>query len=156
VPIGKIKWFNVSKGFGFIEVEGADDVVVHYSSLQMEGFKNVREGDEVEFELSNDGGPRGGEGDRDSRRTRGIVPVALGWQREMQEGPPCGGTSSVQLLCATVRRLLCYSSQSSGKSAGNRVISNIVAINPPVWPARAGLKYSHTISPAGVTSKARP
>lgn len=59
MPTGKIKWFNASKGFGFIEVEGADDVFVHYSSLQMEGFKNVSEGDEVEFEISNDGkGPR--------------------------------------------------------------------------------------------------
>jgi CspA family cold shock protein len=59
LPIGKIKWFNASKGFGFIQVEGGDDVFVHYSSLQMEGFKTVDEGDEVDFEISNDGkGPR--------------------------------------------------------------------------------------------------
>ena len=56
---GKIKWFNASKGFGFIDVEGGDDVFVHYSGLQMEGFKTVEEGDEVEFEIRNDGkGPR--------------------------------------------------------------------------------------------------
>ncbi len=59
LPSGKIKWFNASKGFGFIEVEGEDDVFVHYSGLQMEGFKTVDEGDEVDFEISNDGkGPR--------------------------------------------------------------------------------------------------
>jgi CspA family cold shock protein len=59
LPTGKIKWFNASKGFGFIEVEGGEDVFVHYSGLQMEGFKTVDEGDEVEFEIKNDGkGPR--------------------------------------------------------------------------------------------------
>jgi CspA family cold shock protein len=59
LPTGKIKWFNASKGYGFIEVEGGDDVFVHYSGLQMEGFKTVNEGDVVEFEIANDGkGPR--------------------------------------------------------------------------------------------------
>ena len=59
MPIGKIKWFNASKGFGFIQVEGGDDVFVHYSGLQMEGFKTLDEGDEVDFEISDDGkGPR--------------------------------------------------------------------------------------------------
>lgn len=59
MPTGKIKWFNASKGYGFIEVEGGDDVFVHYSGLQMEGFKTVNEGDVVEFEIANDGkGPR--------------------------------------------------------------------------------------------------
>lgn len=59
MPSGKIKWFNASKGFGFIEVEGGDDVFVHYSALQMEGFRRVDEGDSVNFEIANDGkGPR--------------------------------------------------------------------------------------------------
>ena len=59
MPTGKIKWFNASKGFGFIEVEGEEDVFVHYSGLKMEGFKVVDEGDEVEFEIADDGkGPR--------------------------------------------------------------------------------------------------
>ena len=59
MPTGKIKWFNASKGFGFIETEGQDDVFVHYSGLRMDGFRMVNEGDEVEFEIENDGkGPR--------------------------------------------------------------------------------------------------
>jgi CspA family cold shock protein len=59
VPLGKIKWFNVSKGYGFIEVEEGEDIFVHYSAIQMEGFKTLAEGDEVEFEVVNDGkGPK--------------------------------------------------------------------------------------------------
>ena len=59
MPTGKIKWFNVSKGFGFIEVEDGDDVFVHYSGIRMDGYKTVSEGDAVEFEISDDGkGPR--------------------------------------------------------------------------------------------------
>lgn len=61
VPVGKIKWFNGSKGYGFIERENGDDVFVHYSAIQMEGFKNLQEGDEVEFEIIDDGkGPKAG------------------------------------------------------------------------------------------------
>lgn len=48
---GKVKWFNAEKGFGFIEVEGADDVFVHFSAIQSEGFKTLEEGQEVEFEI---------------------------------------------------------------------------------------------------------
>ncbi len=59
MPLGKIKWFNVSKGYGFIEVEEGEDIFVHYSAIQMEGFKTLAEGDEVEFEVVNDGkGPK--------------------------------------------------------------------------------------------------
>jgi CspA family cold shock protein len=54
---GRVKWFNDQKGFGFIEVEGGKDVFVHHSSIQGEGFKSLREGDEVEFETSQ--GPKG-------------------------------------------------------------------------------------------------
>ncbi len=49
---GKVKWFNNSKGYGFIERENGEDVFVHYSALQGEGFKSLDEGQEVEFEVS--------------------------------------------------------------------------------------------------------
>lgn len=48
---GTIKWFNSKKGFGFIERDEGDDVFVHYSSIQMSGFKTLSEGEKVEFEL---------------------------------------------------------------------------------------------------------
>ena len=48
---GKIKWFSEAKGYGFIEREEGDDVFVHYNSIQMEGFKTLAEGQEVEFEV---------------------------------------------------------------------------------------------------------
>ena len=48
---GKVKWFNNEKGFGFIEVEGGDDVFVHFSAIQGEGFKALEEGQEVSFEI---------------------------------------------------------------------------------------------------------
>lgn len=48
---GKVKWFNNKKGFGFIEVEGGDDVFVHFTAIQEEGFKSLEEGQEVSFEI---------------------------------------------------------------------------------------------------------
>ena len=46
-----VKWFNDRKGFGFIRLESGDDVFVHYSALQGEGFKTLKEGENVEFEV---------------------------------------------------------------------------------------------------------
>ncbi|OGW62469.1 MAG: cold-shock protein [Nitrospirae bacterium RIFCSPHIGHO2_01_FULL_66_17] len=54
---GKVKWFNGSKGYGFIAQEGGSDVFVHFSAIQGDGFKSLDEGQEVEFEVVN--GPKG-------------------------------------------------------------------------------------------------
>ena len=48
---GKVKWFNAEKGFGFISVPGEDDVFVHFSAIQSEGFKTLEEGQAVEFDV---------------------------------------------------------------------------------------------------------
>lgn len=54
---GKVKWFNNSKGFGFITHASGRDVFVHYSQIQLDGFKSLREGEDVEYELIE--GPKG-------------------------------------------------------------------------------------------------
>ena len=63
---GTVKWFNSRKGFGFIEREGADDVFVHYSTIQGYGFKNLEEGQKVEFTVT--------EGDK-GPQAENVVPV---------------------------------------------------------------------------------
>jgi len=54
---GTVKWFNEKKGFGFLSREDGDDVFVHHTSIQGEGFKTLREGQSVEFEVQD--GPKG-------------------------------------------------------------------------------------------------
>ena len=49
--VGNVKWFNAEKGFGFISVEGEEDVFVHFSAIESEGFKTLDENQEVEFEI---------------------------------------------------------------------------------------------------------
>lgn len=54
---GKVKWFNDTKGFGFIQQESGEDVFVHYTAISGDGFKTLKEGEEVEFEVTQ--GPKG-------------------------------------------------------------------------------------------------
>jgi CspA family cold shock protein len=55
--VGTVKWFNAGKGYGFIEQQGGEDVFVHYSALQSEGYRSLTEGQRVEFSLER--GPKG-------------------------------------------------------------------------------------------------
>ena len=54
---GTVKWFNEAKGFGFITQEGGEDVFVHFSAIQGEGFKTLAEGEKLEFDVTR--GPKG-------------------------------------------------------------------------------------------------
>ena len=55
--VGTVKWFNASKGFGFIERQGGPDVFVHFSAIQSDGFRTLQEGQTVEFSIEQ--GPKG-------------------------------------------------------------------------------------------------
>jgi len=56
---GTVKWFNAEKGYGFISIDGEDDVFVHYSAIKADGFKTLEEGQQVQFEIVQGGkGPQ--------------------------------------------------------------------------------------------------
>jgi len=57
MAVGTVKWFNDAKGFGFISQEGGEDVFVHHTAIQTEGFRSLQEGQKVEFEVTK--GPKG-------------------------------------------------------------------------------------------------
>ncbi len=62
---GTVKWFNSEKGYGFITTDEGNDIFVHYSAIQSEGFKTLNEGDKVEFEVT--------EGDRGPQATNVVT-----------------------------------------------------------------------------------
>ena len=57
MAIGTVKWFNDAKGNGFISQEGGEDVFVHHTAIQMDGFRTLKEGERVEFDVTQ--GPKG-------------------------------------------------------------------------------------------------
>ena len=57
MAIGTVKWFNDAKGYGFISQEGGEDVFVHHTAIQMDGFRTLKEGERVEFDVTQ--GPKG-------------------------------------------------------------------------------------------------
>ena len=75
---GTVKWFNAEKGFGFIAVDGGQDVFVHYSAIQMDGYKSLEEGQRVTFEVGRH---------RTSPEAR--APWGPGLRRSREQGPPC-------------------------------------------------------------------
>ena len=54
MPVGRVKWFNDAKGYGFIETEEGQDIFVHFSAISGTGFRSLREGEQVEFEVVQD------------------------------------------------------------------------------------------------------
>ncbi len=64
---GAVKWFNPSKGYGFIEFEGDHEIFVHYSAIKMEGYKVLKQGQMVEFEIES--GPKG-------EQAVGVIPIS--------------------------------------------------------------------------------
>lgn len=65
---GTVKWFNAEKGFGFISVPGEDDVFVHFSAIQADGYKTLEEGQEVEFEVV-----QGAKRSSGCKRSKGLI-----------------------------------------------------------------------------------
>jgi CspA family cold shock protein len=65
---GTVKWFNNVKGYGFLGREGGNDVFVHFSSIQKDGYKSLKEGDEVIFDIIQ--GQKGPQADRVARQTK--------------------------------------------------------------------------------------
>jgi CspA family cold shock protein len=80
MPIGTVKWFNNQKGYGFISQEDGPDVFAHYTAITGDGFRSLREGEEVEFEITE--GPKGPQAANIVRR--GLKPAEE--EMEQEEG----------------------------------------------------------------------
>jgi CspA family cold shock protein len=82
---GKVKWFNTAKGYGFIEREGEQDVFVHYTSIRQDGFKDLKQGQTVKFEIvQTDKGPQA----REVTLVDGPVPGSFEQIVPQKEAPP--------------------------------------------------------------------
>lgn len=69
MALGKVKWFNEVKGYGFVTMDSGTDVFVHYSAIQGDGFRTLNENDEVEFEVNE--GPKGPQAVNVVRKAKG-------------------------------------------------------------------------------------
>jgi CspA family cold shock protein len=72
--IGIVKWFNSAKGYGFLGHEGGNDVFVHFSSIQKDGYKSLKQGEEVLFDIVN--GAKGSQADRVIRQAKSTTSKA--------------------------------------------------------------------------------
>lgn len=99
---GKVKWFNSEKGFGFIEVEGQDDVFVHFSAIQGEGFKTLEEGQSVSFEIveGNRGPQAANIGEESKAHMRHVAGVVDDKMREINEKNPYLDINKLAVLTA--------------------------------------------------------
>ena len=73
MPLGKIKWFSDTKGYGFIDTGADKDLFVHFSALQQDGYKSLREGQKVEYEIGD--GPKGAQAEKVVLITPEIVAI---------------------------------------------------------------------------------
>jgi len=90
---GTVKWFNNAKGFGFLGREGGADVFVHYSSIQSDGYKSLKEGDAVEFDIIE--GSKGPQADHVVRINEG-PPAALAAAVSPVAAPPVAAPPAVE------------------------------------------------------------
>jgi CspA family cold shock protein len=99
VAQGTVKWFNSEKGYGFIATDGGPDVFVHYSAIQMDGFRTLEEGDRVEFETTAGRDGRS-QADRSLARERVCARVLYSERGSSRcpGGPAPGAAGSVVLI----------------------------------------------------------
>ena len=84
-----VKWFDTKKGYGFIEQPGGDDVFVHYSGIAGDGFKSLRAGEEVEFEIAN--GPKGPQATNVVKAPRSFIETELNLSKCARIPPSSAG-----------------------------------------------------------------